>query len=295
MRSLLLALPILVAMPAAAQQAAHGSHASHDAKAAHGAPTKGTASRTLTIVAKDFSYEAPETVQAGITEIRLKNAGPELHHVQLIRLEQGKTFADLGAAMQSHGPPPAWAKDVGGPNTPVPGGESVATVDLTPGNYAIVCFIPSPQDGQPHVAKGMAKPLTVVAGPATARPVANAAAKAPAITMTLLDYGFQTSKPITAGTHTIRVKNAAAQSHEVFFAQLAPGKTAMDLIQWIEKPQGPPPGKPMGGTTGMQKDGWNDVTVTFEPGEYALICFIPDAKDGKPHFVHGMVRQITVK
>jgi len=24
------------------------------------------------------------------------------------------------------------------------------------------------------------------------------------------------------------------------------------------------------------------------------LCFWPDAKDGKPHLVHGMVKQITV-
>lgn len=294
MRRLLLALPLVLATSAAAQ-AAHGAHGSHDAHAAKAKPVSGTATKTFTIVAKDYAYEAPESVEAGLTEIRLRNAGPELHHVQLIRLEQGKTFADLAAAMQSHGPPPAWAKDVGGPNTPVPGGESVAVVDLAPGNYAIVCFIPSPADGKPHVAKGMAKALTVVAGPASARTASNAEAKAPAITMTLQDYGFLTSQPITAGTHTIRVKNLAAQSHEVFFAKLAPGKTPMDLVQWIEKPQGPPPAMPLGGTTGIAKDGWNDVTVTFEPGEYALLCFIPDAKDGKPHVAHGMMRQISVK
>jgi uncharacterized cupredoxin-like copper-binding protein len=35
-------------------------------------------------------------------------------------------------------------------------------------------------------------------------------------------------------------------------------------------------------------------TADFAPGNYALICFVPDAKDGKPHFTHGMMQQITV-
>jgi len=26
-----------------------------------------------------------------------------------------------------------------------------------------------------------------------------------------------------------------------------------------------------------------------------LICFVPDAKDQKPHLEHGMVREFTVK
>jgi hypothetical protein len=36
-------------------------------------------------------------------------------------------------------------------------------------------------------------------------------------------------------------------------------------------------------------------TANFTPGRYGLLCFLPDAKDGKPHFVHGMVQEITVK
>jgi hypothetical protein len=30
------------------------------------------------------------------------------------------------------------------------------------------------------------------------------------------------------------------------------------------------------------------------PGNYVLICFEPDAKDGMPHFVHGMLQAFTV-
>jgi hypothetical protein len=36
------------------------------------------------------------------------------------------------------------------------------------------------------------------------------------------------------------------------------------------------------------------VDLDLEPGEYGLICFLPDMKDGKPHFHHGMVKKITV-
>ena len=36
------------------------------------------------------------------------------------------------------------------------------------------------------------------------------------------------------------------------------------------------------------------VEVDLPPGEYGLLCFLPDAKDGKPHFLHGMARSTTV-
>ena len=41
------------------------------------------------------------------------------------------------------------------------GGESVVTLDLWPGRYAILCFIPSP-DGTPHVMNGSVNAITQV-------------------------------------------------------------------------------------------------------------------------------------
>ena len=34
--------------------------------------------------------------------------------------------------------------------------------------------------------------------------------------------------------------------------------------------------------------------VDLEPGEYIALCFVPDANDGAPHLVHGMVLPFTV-
>jgi hypothetical protein len=31
------------------------------------------------------------------------------------------------------------------------------------------------------------------------------------------------------------------------------------------------------------------------PGEYALLRLIPHTKDGKPHLIHGMMKQVTVQ
>jgi hypothetical protein len=92
----------------------------------------------------------------------------------------------------------------------------------------------------------------------------------------------------------LAVSNGTAQPHEVFIAKLEPGKTAMDLVAWTAKPEGPPPGVPMGGTVGLSQGHTNFVHVDLTPGEYALICFLPDAGDGRPHFMHGMIKQVTV-
>jgi plastocyanin len=294
MRPTTLALAALtVASGAAAQQHAHPRAAAPAtaATAAAAAPSPAARARVVTVTARDYAFEAPDTIAAGLTTVRLVNRGPELHHVQLLRLDDGKTLADLNAALKAGGPPPRWVRDVGGPNTPVPGGESRATLDLAPGRYVIACFIPS-ADQTPHIAKGMVREITVRGPQRAAAPAARGAA-AP-VTLTLRDYGFDFSRPLVAGAQTVRVRNVAAQSHEVLFVRLAPGKTVADVAAWAEKLQGPPPGQPLGGTTGIATDGWNDVALTLEPGEYGMLCFLPDAKDGKPHIAHGMMHQFRV-
>jgi hypothetical protein len=112
--------------------------------------------------------------------------------------------------------------------------------------------------------------------------------------MTLSDYDFQLSTPLTAGKRVIRIENTAEQPHELVFIKLNAGKTAQDVADWAMKMEGPPPGTPVPGASPMSKGISNTVVVDVTPGDYALICFVPDAKDGRPHLAHGMLKQITV-
>jgi hypothetical protein len=242
----------------------------------------------MVVTASNYRFDAPASVPAGRTTIRLVNRGPELHHVQLVRIAAGHTVKDLADRLAANDLSPRWVTYVGGPNAPVPGGEASATVDLAPGQYAILCLIPSP-DGVPHVMKGMLKPVTVTAA---TRPTAAPAAD---VRMTLTDYAFGLSTDIRPGHHTIRVENQVAQPHQVLLVQLAPGRTAEQVAAWVDKQQGPPPGRPLGGSTLLAHGQVDYVSADFAPGEYALLCFVPDAHDGKPHVMHGMMRQITVR
>ncbi len=288
MRVRLLAVASMTALTACSADTK--SSATDSAATAKAAPAPAPA--VITIVAKDFSYEAPDTVTGGVVTIKLVNQGPDLHHIQFIRLTDGKTAADVATWLKTMKPtdaPPTWAHEVAGPNSPVPGGESLLTEALEPGNYAILCAIPAP-DGIPHVMKGMIRGLTVLAptGATAALPVADVSVK-------MMDYAWEITPALTAGKHVIKIENGAEQSHEMFIAQLSPGKTAADLAAWFEKPNGPPPGKPLGGISAMGKGGVVYLPVDLAPGEYGVYCFVPDAKDGKPHLAHGMVRQVTVQ
>lgn len=249
-----------------------------------------TAPASVNVTAKDFAFEAPATVPAGTTTIRLVNTGKELHQAQLIKLEDGKTVDDLAKALKNPGPPPSWMKFVGGPNGIAPGQNGDATSVLAPGQYAYICFIPSP-DGVMHAAKGMIRPFEVT-GSATASSAAEPKAD---VTFKLVDYDFEASQPLKPGRQTIMVENAGPQPHELVLVRLAPGKKVEDFAKWAETGlKGPPPAEPLGGVTFLDKGGRGYFTADLTPGEYGLICFVPDSKDGKPHLAHGMMKNIKV-
>ena len=245
----------------------------------------------VTYNAADFTYTGPDTIPAGITTLRLVNGGKEPHHIFLVKLNEGKTAQDLMTAMAAPNATwPSWAVESGGPNAAEPGQTIAATMPVEAGNYIIFCVIPGP-DGVPHMAKGMMRPLTVVPAAATAALAPEPTAD---ITMSLVDYGFQLSTPITAGRRTIKFVNNAAQSHEAVLVKLNPGSTMQEWVAAAEKMTGPLPGQLVDGIGGLATGKRGYVTVDFTPGEYGLVCFAPDAKDGKPHFIHGMIQQFTV-
>jgi plastocyanin len=245
---------------------------------------------SVTITAKDYAFAAPASIRAGVTTLHLTNEGTELHHAQLIKLEQGKTVEDLAQAFKNSGPPPSWVKFVGGPNAVAPGGKANATAVLAPGRYAYVCFVFGP-DGVIHAAKGMMTPFEVTGDSSAAR----AELPAASATIRMADYTFESSRPLTAGRHTIRVENAGPQPHELALLRLAPGKTVEDFAHWAEGGmKGPPPAEPLGGVALLDKGASGNFTTDLAKGNYGLICFVPDAKDGKPHLAHGMMKTFTV-
>ncbi|MCC6927834.1 MAG: hypothetical protein IT359_02475 [Gemmatimonadaceae bacterium] len=288
--SLAVALILLAACGGSGQRDQNTPDSAAD-RATSSAESPAAAPPEVTIVATDFAYEAPDTIAGGLVSLRLVNHGTTLHHVQLVRLLEGKTYHDLTEGLKQMKPgnaPPPWIEDVVGPNAPEPGGESRLIRELAPGSYAILCFVDLP-DRVPHLMKGMMKPLTV-----TAPPAAVAATPASDITVQMTDYDWALSTPLTAGKHVIRLENQSQQSHEMFIARLDAGRTKEDFLKWGMTYQGAPPGKAIGGTTGQKKGDVVYLPVELEPGNYLLVCFVPDAKDGKPHLAHGMIKEIAV-
>ena len=252
------------------------------------APTAPPGARVVPVVTHDFAFTLPDSLPAGLTTFRLRNAGRQPHHLMLYRLEPGKRLGDVLAALNAGGAHPVWMHAVGGPNAVPYGGESVGTVLLTPGTYVAFCHVKGP-DQVLHFAKGMIKTLIVT--PA-GRPVAPLPAAD--LTVTLRDYSFAFSRPPTRGWHRIAVRNAGAQRHELILSRLAPGRTSRDFIAWMNTQRGSPPVTPSGGTTDLPAGGTLVIDVQLRPGTYSVVCRVRDAADGRPHDEHGMYTQFAV-
>jgi hypothetical protein len=247
--------------------------------------------RSVVFVAHDYGFTGPDRLSAGLTTVRIVNEGQDLHHIQFVRLLQGKSADDFRAAVAADpGRLPEWVQYAGGPNAHLPGSQASATVNLTEGDYVVMCWIPD-KNGVPHVALGMQKALFVRGG----KPTKVSAPKA-SLTIKQVDYQFVLSKRIEAGTHTIEVMNHGTQPHEAVVVKLAPGATVKDVIASFEPgAAGPPRGELVGGITGIEKGERVQFTGEFEPGRYGLICFVPDSASGRPHFLHGMTTEFTVE
>src|SRR5262249_39889711 len=148
--------------------------------------------------------------------------------------------------------------------------------------YAIICLVDIPGHVA-HFDKGMIHVLKVA--PATAAPAAEPTAD---VTLSLADYKFETTGPLTtAGAHTFKVSNTGPQPHEVEIVRFAPGKTMKDLAAFMGEamspkgPSGPPPGDLIGGVSAGMPKQISYFTTNLTPGKYAMLCFISDMKDGK--------------
>lgn len=255
------------------------------------APEAGSspAPQAVTVVATEYAFAPQGPIPSGVTQVLLEDRGRQAHHMELYRLDGGKKVQDLLPILKSGGALPRWVVSVGGPGA-VESGETVdATMLLAPGSYVYVCYAPD-SIGVPHFQRGMLQTVEIASGTRheSAEPVAD-------LTLTLSEYGFRFSGPLTPGRHVIRVENAGAQAHQAFLFRLDAGRSLEEFVRWTDTGEmGPRPGHWAGGISALSPGLHAYVSADLEPGEYAVICYVGDDADGRPHYLHGMVQQLTV-
>jgi uncharacterized cupredoxin-like copper-binding protein len=113
---------------------------------------------TMTLI--DYGFTLSHPLVAGKQTIRIRNAAKQIHEVVLGKLPPGKTSHDLVAWVEAQkGSPPLIP--VGGLTPLKPDGEAEITVNLSPGEYGLWCFVPDGHDGTMHVMHGMVRQITV--------------------------------------------------------------------------------------------------------------------------------------
>ena len=116
----------------------------------------------LTVTAIEYEFDIPETVPAGETTLMLQNDGEEPHFIAMYELkEDAPELSELLQQSQKEAQA-SFVREVVETDVANPGDsvEADEAIDLTPGRYAYVCFVESP-DGQPHAFLGMSGEFTV--------------------------------------------------------------------------------------------------------------------------------------
>jgi hypothetical protein len=282
--------------------AAYGSGCSSEHEGARTGTTD-EAPTVVTISATDYAFEAPDTLRAGWTRVRLVNRCDQPHAATLVRLDPGRTLPEYiqayREANRTRGARPDWARFLGGPVALLPHGEGNATLQLEPGNYAWVCFVPG-SDHIAHVlAHNQAHAFVVRPGSGDAP-----APKPPELTASLrmLDYSFELSAPLKAGKRVIRIENVGVEPHHLLLFKLAPGRTLedfqsrdLDLFEawlWNHK-QGEAPTTFVGGMDTQSHGAEAYLELDLPAGDYVFVCLV-GGRDGVPHIAKGMIQHVRI-
>jgi len=119
---------------------------------------------TVEVSAVDYAFEAPDTFPAGEAGIIFSNdtEKDEEHEFIIFKKAEGETRSAEeilnDPKTQEEGP-----GEFAGAVFAQPGSTAGSFLDLTPGDYIAVCFIPvgGGEDGPPHFTEGMVKEFTV--------------------------------------------------------------------------------------------------------------------------------------
>jgi len=238
----------------------------------------------------------PETIEAGLTEITLKNSGKGPHDAQILRVEGDKTVDEVISSSIDSGEGakiPEWITDGGGLGTVAPGETKTVTEVLQPGTYYLLDSESAPGSEKPNARKGGAVKFEVTGEESTAE-LPETDAK-----VTAKDFSFEASG-IEPGANEVTFENTGEQLHHLIAMPLAKGATidqAKKFFTSEEEPSGPPPVDFESGVSTAVIDGGQAqvAELDFKKGKYALVCFITNRDGGPPHVAMGMIDELDVK
>ena len=246
-------------------------------------------SSVVTFSAWEHRFDGPDQLPAGQTTVRLRNRGKEPHQVQFLKLGEGKTPADLAAALKSGTRPiPLWAKYMGGPNGVDAGQASEATLYLEPGSY-VICGIPG-KNHQSHASLGMQKAVRILdTKPALPEFKGN-------FHMAMFEYEFVVVQPLRKGRHSFYVINRGHQAHQASLIRLHSDASADDVLNALDQDNPSRlPGTLIGGMSGLEPGRDGTFTADLTPGRYTIMCLFSNPHVSESHAAKGMVLNFIIE
>lgn len=246
---------------------------------------------SVTITARDNSFEMPATFPGGTVEVTLNNLGKRPHEAQLVRIKnnvsQNQVLTALKTGEQAIFPLVTFE---GGPGPVFPGHSQAVRLNLPSGNYLALSFVRD-SDNIAQTAKGMYRAFTVSGSPtptpAPGQPRTNGQ-------VALIDSAIRLPSTIRSGPIVLGVRNHGKQPHELVLLNLKPGKNEHDATAFLQNPRGTAPFIYLGGMAALSPGGMGWVNLNLAPGNYVALCTLPDAS-GAQLYSKGMATPFTVR
>lgn len=253
----------------------------------------------VNIMAEDYSFQAPDEIPSGWTNIQYTNEGEESHFLFIARLPDGRTFDEYASdvlipfnniwyslrddglaqekAVEKLGtdlPEWFWSVEFMGGAGIIPSGHATnVTVNLKPGTYVIECYMKT-EDGELHNMEGMMRELTVIDTPS------EATAPEADIDITLSNFEMAIDGNLSPGTHTVSVHVAEQPEegfgHNVHVAKVDADADVNEVMRWmnfmeVDGLRTPSPYSFAGGIHIMPEGETGYFSLDLEPGRYLFI------------------------
>ena len=242
----------------------------------------------------------PATVKAGLVNMTLQNADTRKRSAQIIRVTGDQTVDDVLKIVNGDETKiPEFMQDGGGIPSVAAGETATVTQVLAPGRYVIWDDEGGDEDDAPSNDELGAKGEFTVTGPAAQAELPAQPARVTATdegTGKEKEYAFEFEN-LKAGANRVRFENTGEELHHALFFPIKGDTTIEEVAKAFESEKGPPPVdfEKGVGTSVIDGDIAQNVTLDLPAARYAVICFLSDRKGGKPHISKGMIEELTVE
>ena len=245
---------------------------------------------TLVVTAYEYTFQAPDSVAAGVVTVRLVDRGKISHQVSLARLDDSSSLTRVMQMLVENKVHTGGVRWIGGVETAIAGGSAETMLALQPGRYVIVCAYDG-GSGTTHMTMGMIRPLVVTAG--AAKPYMSLPPTA--TTIRLSDYHVAVVGSLHSGRQLVRVENLGTHRHHLNLTRIVGHATLDEIMSWDGKSQPAPLEDMSGGAAAMEPGESSVIALELTPGRYELACVMSDGPQGKPHYMLGMHDEIAVR